>query len=73
MIEAILKLLTEVGKYANIKEEKERAENILDLKRKREEELRKGQFSDDGEIERLEKDIELEEEALVNQILSKFK
>lgn len=73
MIEAIIKLLTEVGKFVNIKEEKERAENILDLKRKRNEELAKGQFSDDGVIERIEKDIELEEEALVNQILSKFK
>lgn len=71
MIEAILKLLTELGKYVNTKAEQKRAQEILDLKKELQEQLAKGQLSDDGEIERLEREIKLQEEALFNEILTK--
>ena len=71
MIEAILKLLTELGKYVNTKAEQKRAQEILDLKKELNEQLAKGQLSDDGEIERLEREIKLQEEALFNEILTK--
>lgn len=73
MIEALLRVLEQLGKYVNTQSETKRARSILDLKKRREEELAKGQFSDDGEIERIEKEISLEEEALKNELLSKFK
>lgn len=72
MIEAILRVLEQLGKYVNTESEKKRAREILKLKKEREAELAKGQFSDDGEIERLERMIVLEEEALKNELLSKY-
>ena len=71
MIEAILKLLTEVGKYVNVQNETKRAREILKLKKERDEEVAKGQLSDDGEIERLERNIKLEEEALWHEIMTR--
>lgn len=71
MIEAILKLLTELGKYVNTQAETKRAREILELKKELGEQLAKGQLSDDGEIERLEREIKLQEEALFNEILTK--
>lgn len=71
MIEAILKLLTELGKYVNTKAEQKRAQEILNLKKDLMEEKARGQLSDDGVIERLEKEIKLNEEALFNEILTK--
>ena len=72
MIEAILRVLEQLGKYVNTESEKKRAREILKLKKEREAELAKGQFSDDGEIERLERMTVLEEEALKNELLSKY-
>ena len=71
MIEAILKLLTEVGKYANTQNETKRAREILSLKKQLQEEVAKGQNSDDGVIEQLQSDIKLNEEALYNEIMTR--
>lgn len=71
MIEAIVKLLTELGKFVNTQNETKRAREILDLKKQLNEEKAKGQLSDDGEIERLEAEIKLNEEALMNEILTR--
>lgn len=71
MIEAILKLLTEIGKYANTQNETKRAREILSLKQQLNEEVAKGQLSDDGVIEQLQNDIKLNEEALYNEIMTR--
>lgn len=71
MIEAILKVLEQLGKYVNTQNETKRAREILELKKKLQEEMAKGQGSDDGVIEGLQGEIKLNEEALVNEILTR--
>lgn len=71
MIEAILKVLEQLGKYVNTQNETKRAREILELKKKLQEEMAKGQNSDDGVIEGLQGEIKLNEEALVNEILTR--
>lgn len=71
MIDAILRLLTELGKYANTQASTERARKILSLKEDLQKEIARGQDSDDGVIEQLEADIKLNEEALINEILTR--
>lgn len=71
MIEAILRVLEELGKYVNTQNETKRARSILELKKSLMEEKARGQLSDDGEIERLEGEIKLNEEALFNEILTR--
>lgn len=70
MIELILGLAEQLLKYANIKEAKARSENIKNLRVALLNEKARGQLSDDGEIERLEKLIKIEAEALLNDLLS---
>lgn len=71
MIEAILRVLEELGKYVNTQNETKRAREILSLKKQLLDEKAKGQQSDDGEIERLEAEIKLNQEALQNEILTR--
>lgn len=71
MIEAILGLLTELGKFANTQNETKRAREILSLKVELKDEMAKGQNSDDGKIEDLQATIKLNEEALMNEILTR--
>lgn len=71
MIEAVLRVLEELGKYVNTQNETKRAREILSLKKQLLDEKAKGQLSDDGEIERLEAEIKLNEEALQNEILTR--
>ena len=71
MIEAIVRLLTELGKFANTQASTARARKILDLENQRNQEVAKGQNSDDALIESLEAEIKLNKEALINEILTR--
>lgn len=65
MIELILGLVTEVAKYANNVKVNERANTIKGIETQIAQEKAKGQFSDDGVIESLEQQLQIETKALL--------
>jgi hypothetical protein len=63
MVELILGLLVEVGKYVNNREVTKHIDELADLRKELIDERAKGQLSDDGKIERLIKQIEVSAQA----------
>lgn len=65
MVALIAGLVLEIAKYANNQKVNERADTIKDIETKILEEKSKGQLCDDGQIESLEMQLQIETKALL--------
>lgn len=68
-VELILNLITELARAYNSTIITSRASKIADLKKSLLRELSKGQLSDDGLVETLTKEISIECEALLSEVM----